>query len=51
MDWIKESKYYIVWEKYEDQHPELFERNKSAMKDRFESYQDMMFDFLMSLLF
>ncbi|HHX74409.1 MAG TPA: hypothetical protein GX699_05845 [Firmicutes bacterium] len=51
MDWIEKSKYYLTWEKYLAMNPDIDERNQTAMKSRFEEYQDKMFNLIMSFLF
>ncbi len=50
-NWMKKSKYYVPWEEYEKKHPQIDEKNKAAMRDRYEAYQNKMFDFVMTLLF
>ncbi|NLM45587.1 MAG: hypothetical protein GX200_02130 [Firmicutes bacterium] len=45
-----ESKYYKTWEQYMAEHPEISEREEKAMSSRMQTYEEMMFGFVMFLL-
>lgn len=45
-----ESKYYTTWEEYLTQHPELLGRPEAPIKAKVEKYEDMMFNFVITLL-
>lgn len=51
MNWKEKSKYYMTWSEYIALHPEIDETNQAAMRNRFEVYQDKMFNIVMTYLF
>ncbi|HHX74217.1 MAG TPA: hypothetical protein GX699_04865 [Firmicutes bacterium] len=44
------SKYYKSWEEYKAEHPEISEREEKAMAARMQTYEEMMYGFVMFLL-
>ncbi|ARE89154.1 hypothetical protein [Clostridium formicaceticum] len=44
------TKYYKTWEEYKAEHPELEERLEGVMAPKMQSYEEMMFNFVMALL-
>ena len=44
-----ETKYYKTWEEYLASHPEIDEKEASVMAPVLQSYEDMMFGFIMFL--
>jgi hypothetical protein len=47
---VIESKYYKTWEQYKAEHPEISEREEKAMAKRMQTYEEMMYGFVMFLL-
>ncbi|AKL96689.1 hypothetical protein CACET_c32450 [Clostridium aceticum] len=45
-----ETKYYKTWEEYKTEHPEVEERLEGVMAPKLQSYEEMLFGFIMSLL-
>lgn len=45
-----ESKYYTTWEEYKAQHPELIGIPEEPIAAKVEKYEDMMFNFVITLL-
>lgn len=45
-----DTKYYKTWEEYKAQHPEIDARQAEAMAPKMQSYEDMMFEFVIYLL-
>ena len=46
-----DTKYYKTWEQYKALHPEITEKEEKAMGFRMQSYEEMMFAFVMFLCF
>ncbi|AKL96688.1 hypothetical protein CACET_c32440 [Clostridium aceticum] len=44
------TKYYKTWEEYKAAHPELEERLEGVMGPKVQTYEEMMFNFIMALL-
>lgn len=44
------TKYYKAWEEYKEEHPEIDEKIAKAMAPKMQSYEEMMFGFVMFLL-
>jgi len=44
------SKYYTTWEEYKKLHPELEGRPQELIAVKIQKYEDIMFNFVMSLL-
>ena len=45
-----DSKYYVTWEEYLAQHPELEDKPAQAIAPKIQKYEDAMFVFIMDLL-
>ncbi|MBB6217339.1 hypothetical protein HNQ80_003458 [Anaerosolibacter carboniphilus] len=45
-----ETKYYKTWEQYVAEHPEIDKRLANVMAPKMQSYEEMMFAFVMMLL-
>lgn len=45
-----DTKYYKTWEEYVAEHPEIDERLMPVMAPKMQSYEEMMFGFVMMLL-
>ena len=45
------TKYYKTWEEYKALHPEINEKEEQAMVMRMQTYEEMMFGFVMFLCF
>ncbi|MDR3602133.1 MAG: hypothetical protein P4L49_16875 [Desulfosporosinus sp.] len=45
-----DSKYYITWEEYLADHPELERKSKQAIEPKIQKYEDIMFTFIMDLV-
>ncbi|GAW31017.1 hypothetical protein [Carboxydocella sp. JDF658] len=43
------SKYYKTWEQYLAEHPEIDEKQAQAMAQKMQTYEEMMFAFIMFL--
>lgn len=44
------SQYYATWEEYLESHPELAGRPEEVIAPKITKYEDMMFNFIISLL-
>ncbi|SFG15940.1 hypothetical protein SAMN05660649_00921 [Desulfotomaculum arcticum] len=44
------SKYYTTWEEYKENHPELEGKPEQAIAPKIQKYEDIMFNFILSLL-
>lgn len=44
------TKYYKAWEEYLAEHPEIDEKQAKAMARTMQSYEEMVFSFVMFLL-
>ncbi|WP_347491678.1 hypothetical protein ABDB91_18220 [Desulfoscipio sp. XC116] len=44
------TKYYKTWEEYKAQHPEIEDKQAGVMAPKMQSYEDMMFEFVIYLL-
>ncbi|HHW40119.1 MAG TPA: hypothetical protein GXX19_03045 [Syntrophomonadaceae bacterium] len=44
------TKYYKTWDEYKAEHPEIDEKQEKAMARKMQSYEEMMFSFIMFLL-
>lgn len=44
------TKYYKTWDEYKAEHPEIDEKQEKAMACKMQSYEEMMFSFIMFLL-
>lgn len=44
------SKYYLTWEEYKELHPELEGKPEELIAAKIQKYEDIMFNFVMSLL-
>lgn len=44
------TNYYKTWEQYKAEHPEIEENHEKAMAPKMQSYEEMMFGFIMFLL-
>ncbi|MEW9122951.1 MAG: hypothetical protein AB2421_09595 [Thermotaleaceae bacterium] len=44
------TKYYKTWEEYKTEHPEIDEKHEKVMAPKMQSYEEMMFAFVMMLL-
>lgn len=44
------SKYYTSWEEYRETHPELEGKPVEVIAPKIQKYEDIMFNFIMSLL-
>lgn len=44
------TKYYKTWEEYKAEHPEIDEKQEKAMAGKMQSYEEMVFSFIMFLL-
>lgn len=49
-EWSMDTKYYKTWEEYVAEHPEVDERLIPVMAPKIQSYEEMMFGFVMMLL-
>ncbi|KJR49255.1 hypothetical protein UF75_0333 [Desulfosporosinus sp. I2] len=45
-----DSKYYLTWEEYLAEHPELEDKPTQAIAPKIQKYEDAMFVFIMDLL-
>ena len=45
-----DSKYYLTWEEYLTEHPELEGKPTQAIASKIQKYEDAMFTFIMDLL-
>ncbi|ARE89160.1 hypothetical protein [Clostridium formicaceticum] len=45
-----DTKYYKTWEEYRAEHPEMEERLEGVMAPKIQTYEEMMFSFVMGLL-
>ncbi|NLZ38195.1 MAG: hypothetical protein GX893_01125 [Firmicutes bacterium] len=45
------SKYYKTWEEYRALNPDIDEKQAKAMAEKMQSYEEMMFAFVMFLCF
>lgn len=45
-----DTKYYKTWEEYKAEHPEIQERLEGVIAPKIQSYEEMMFNFVMMLL-
>lgn len=43
------SKYYVTWEEYKAAHPELEGKPDQAIAPKIQKYEDIMFNFIISL--
>ncbi|MDI3480402.1 MAG: hypothetical protein PWQ97_57 [Tepidanaerobacteraceae bacterium] len=43
------SKYFTTWEKYKEKHSELEDRPESVISEKIKKYEDLMFNFIISL--
>lgn len=44
------TKYYKTWDQYLAEHPEIDAKQATAMAPKMQSYEEMMFGFIMFLL-
>lgn len=49
IDRIIKSKYFTIWERYREKHLELEGRPEGVISEKIQKYEDIMFDFIMSL--
>ncbi len=43
------SKYYQTWEEYKAENPEITEKQEQAMAPKMQTYDEMLFSFIMFL--
>lgn len=44
------SKYYLTWEEYKQQHPELADKPEAVIAPKIQRYEDVIFNFIIGLL-
>lgn len=44
------TKYYTTWEEYKEKHPELEGKPEAVIAPKIQKYEDIMFQFVISLL-
>lgn len=44
------TKYYQTWDEYKEQHPEIDDKRAEIMAPKMQSYEEMMFQFVILLL-
>jgi len=44
------SKYYTTWEEYRENHPELEGKPEQVIEQKIQKYEDIVFNFIISLL-